>query len=473
MSVSSRSRCVSFGALLLAATWSATFASATAKEVQIGGVPIVLTAPAGYCELKDSESVDRELLEYLSESNRGQNSVLGAYADCSQLNLLRRGETGFLNDFALYMSPTIAEDVMAAPRHLAQLCETMRADGTGSDAELALRVNKRLKDVVEGIKVGELQSLGVVDEDSVGCYSAQVSKYSVEGLGDAPTLLAISASTIVQQKLLNYYLYGPYGDTALPTMLAQHKENVAAVRAANPTVGGMERTTRATEVMEGVLEKGLGGALVGGVLGLGAVMVAGLIGLLKRVSSGGGTSGTHDFKPGDRVGLYPSVGGVLRRYAGTVERVDSRWCYVMLDGSKTVRKFRPDNLMRGEAAEEGEKASAEQEAKPDTGNPQVATYHEAVLSYHQTAVQRADENFAKTWPFDPEWIGLLSVASELDRIHGNAEKMDAISRVVVDVFHEGRPVAYCAAVLQAMHVTNQRELERLTHSGLYVPKGTA
>lgn len=51
------------------------------------------------------------------------------------------------------------------------------------------------------------------------------------------------------------------------------------------------------------------------------------------------------YKPGDRIQLHPSVGGWSKDYFGTVESVDSSWCYVRFDGKKRLEKLRPYNLV--------------------------------------------------------------------------------------------------------------------------------
>jgi hypothetical protein len=65
---------------------------------------------------------------------------------------------------------------------------------------------------------------------------------------------------------------------------------------------------------------------------------------------------------------------------------------------------------------------------------------------------------------------LLSVATDLDKFRGNTEKMDEISGVVTDAFLAGQTVEQCAALLVLKHMANQRELEGMTGSPLWIPR---
>ena len=103
--------------------------------------------------------------------------------------------------------------------------------------------------------------------------------------------------------------------------------------------------------------------------------------------------------------------------------------------------------------------------KPLTAQPSssddASGLSSAGTAYFEAAVAKADEMFAATWPWDPAWIGVISVADQLDRALGGQGKMDAIGEMVVNCFLEKKGVDYCAAGLVALHSANQSELEEL------------
>lgn len=93
----------------------------------------------------------------------------------------------------------------------------------------------------------------------------------------------------------------------------------------------------------------------------------------------------------------------------------------------------------------------------------------AAAIYFEEAVELTDQTFARMWKFDPNWVGLLSVATDLDKARGNSEQMIEIAEVVVEAFREGRTVAECSSILLLKHLANQRALEKLTRSPLWLP----
>lgn len=106
--------------------------------------------------------------------------------------------------------------------------------------------------------------------------------------------------------------------------------------------------------------------------------------------------------------------------------------------------------------------------------PLADTVKEALVKYFEAAVKECNEQFGKTWPFDPDWVDLLGVAHDLDQANGNAERMEQVQDTVMKCFYDGDNVEKCVAHLMILHLTNQRQLER--HIGqagkgkLFLPK---
>ena len=86
---------------------------------------------------------------------------------------------------------------------------------------------------------------------------------------------------------------------------------------------------------------------------------------------------------------------------------------------------------------------------------------DTLKKYAESAIKGADAQFAKTWPHDPAWIGLMGVAEDLDKVHETDERVSEIMDKIVDSFSNGRSVQTCSSLLLLVHLKNQRELEDL------------
>ena len=131
------------------------------------------------------------------------------------------------------MAPLAAINVSLPADTIKQVCAGIRAKG---DEKLARIMRERALDVenaFDGLKIAEIRFIGVVAEDSVVCYMAQVQKLMAGG-GIEKVFVGISATMNIKGKLILYNLYSPYvsSDTVAKT-LERHKRNVSAFFAAN------------------------------------------------------------------------------------------------------------------------------------------------------------------------------------------------------------------------------------------------
>jgi hypothetical protein len=209
----------------LAQSGTASRTSATdVKEVKIGDTSIILVAPSGQCELREDRPDEAEVVNVIRYPMR-LNELLAVYADCRRLADNRSGKKSALGDMADYMVPKEAMNMQMPPDAAKYLCAEM-SKGMGM-TELR-NVQSRVKEVLKGIEVGEPRSLGVVAEDETACYTAMVQKI------EADLTMVLMASLVVRGKLLYYYLSSSYvSDATVQTLLAKHKNNVAAVLRAN------------------------------------------------------------------------------------------------------------------------------------------------------------------------------------------------------------------------------------------------
>jgi len=133
---------------------------------------------------------------------------------------------------AYYLAPKEAMNIQMPPDAVQQLCATLRTGGEEITRGYRGGVS-RMKEVLNGIKVGEPRFLSVVAEDATACYFAMVQKIEND-VGREEAQVVVMANLIARGKLIYYYLSAPYvSNASVTTLLAKHKINVAAVLQAN------------------------------------------------------------------------------------------------------------------------------------------------------------------------------------------------------------------------------------------------
>lgn len=71
---------------------------------------------------------------------------------------------------------------------------------------------KQLQQAMVGLRFGEGRNLGIIDEDEYGLYMAQVQTLTY--LGNNMTIAGVYAVTLVNEKMLSYYLFDVYEEPA-------------------------------------------------------------------------------------------------------------------------------------------------------------------------------------------------------------------------------------------------------------------
>lgn len=206
-----------------------------ARDARIGQATITLTPPGGHCELDRAQPGDAPMLQAV-DTAIGSNKLLAMFADCKQHADWRAGKRGLLEDFSQYQVAAQAIDAPpeAAPvQALKQLCATLRAEGERMMIGLAPDMKTRIEQAVRSAQVNQTRFLGVVAEEPTACYSAMAQRLKAE-TGKDVTIVGLFAATFVKGKSVYYYLYSPYRSAQTVTvLLAKHKQNVAALLAAN------------------------------------------------------------------------------------------------------------------------------------------------------------------------------------------------------------------------------------------------
>src|SRR5690242_8596830 len=190
---------------LLAASAVAAVAFASlptmAKDVRVGGTPLVLTAPPGQCELDASQAADAAMLQALGAAIGG-NTLLAMYADCKQLTDWRSGKRPLLEDFSQYQVLTATIDKPAEPRPaqaLKELCAHLREQGEKMMTDMAPDMKQRVEQAIKKVEVNQMRFLGVVAEDGDACYGAMVQRAKAQ-TGKDVTVVGLSASAFVKGK---------------------------------------------------------------------------------------------------------------------------------------------------------------------------------------------------------------------------------------------------------------------------------
>jgi hypothetical protein len=102
-----------------------------------------------------------------------------------------------------------------------------------------------------------------------------------------------------------------------------------------------------------------------------------------------------------------------------------------------------------------------------TDNPSLSS---SIVAYAEAVIKITDEKFAENWPFDPNWIGLISVATDLDKSNANTEKFDEILQQIRDDFMAGVSARESSLDMVLTHMKNQQELETMMRQSLITKK---
>jgi hypothetical protein len=217
-----------FGGLLLTV--------AVAKEVKVGTATLVLPSPQGYCELDTTQATEARAVS-VTERMLNTNRLLAFSADCEQLTKYRtsKGATP-LDNIAQYQTLVSWEnkELPDAPENVIKwVCNQMRSQGEQVALESTAEIKTRAEQVLANLKVNDMRLLGVVGQEPLACYVALLKNFSTE-IGTEKTQAVVFAATIVNSKMVYYYLYAPYASsTTVTNTLKQLRTNITVLWAAN------------------------------------------------------------------------------------------------------------------------------------------------------------------------------------------------------------------------------------------------
>jgi hypothetical protein len=205
---------------------------------KIGQTSLNLVEPQGYCEPDRSSSGERLFADYITKAMaNAKSTVMQIIASCTALQARRANPSSSIFNYIVYYFPDSVEDTVFNGDRQANRktnCEDLRRqsnDSVKDVPEISERTAREMK--VKG-SVKNIQYLGVLDEDSHGCYAALLSR-NVNGKGDVYVMYVIVVRTVIHGKDLWVGVYSQYGSGAANTgTLKLAKTTAAALDQRNP-----------------------------------------------------------------------------------------------------------------------------------------------------------------------------------------------------------------------------------------------
>lgn len=178
----------------------------------VGSSAYNFAIPAQFCVLSESNSRDLQFINVVKRLLEGANNkLILVTVDCARLKAYREGDNGNITRYAIYYIPTSLEN-SALPGEMQtlrqQLCQDMRKQGDATLSGVKDIVAKAAKDLNANIGINSTKYIGVVDEDSHGCYAALL--IGVKGANGNLLMSSIVTSTVIHSKPLFFAMYNEY-----------------------------------------------------------------------------------------------------------------------------------------------------------------------------------------------------------------------------------------------------------------------
>jgi hypothetical protein len=222
-------RRLGFAALLL----TTAAAGALASPANIGGVPIYLPAPHGFCELTETNASDKRMITVLGGLlEKSGNKLLTMSADCRQLSDWRTGKRQLLDDYAQYQTMIASMD-KSPSETVAQTCNTLRQEGNKILENQLPDIKKRVESTITKIKLNETSFLGVLAEDTDSCYAGLIQKIHTEANTDKTQITAFAVSIVNNRTVFTYRFAVYRNPQTINVVLGNIKADVSALLVAN------------------------------------------------------------------------------------------------------------------------------------------------------------------------------------------------------------------------------------------------
>ncbi len=197
----------------------------------MGGVNFNLATPQGYCVPQGATGGERVFSEYIKKAMENSGStVMRIVADCSELQARRADSGSPIFDYVVYYFPHASEKATLSGDRQANRkteCNDLRSQTDAAIKDVPEISERTAREMKLQTSVKNIQYLGVLDEDSHGCYAALLSR-NVDGKGKVFVVYVIVLRTVIHGKDLWVGVYSQYGDGAANVRTLERAKTLAA-----------------------------------------------------------------------------------------------------------------------------------------------------------------------------------------------------------------------------------------------------
>ncbi len=199
------------GVFILGLAMGASYAAAQGRDVtvSVGERAVVLVVDPDQCELDRNHPSDSRVYDLVERGLAGNNELLMAAADCTQLNAWRSGSRPTLDDFTQVQVGLQFRDQELRGRETEtpkEICTALRQQGDSLLSGPVGAVRDRFNQMSDTVKLNETKFIGVVHEEPGGCYASLVQRVRTEQGADK-LILCVYAHVVVRGRLLYIYRY--------------------------------------------------------------------------------------------------------------------------------------------------------------------------------------------------------------------------------------------------------------------------
>lgn len=197
----------------------------------MGGTSFNLVVPQGYCEPNRSNSGERVFADYIDKAMENSKSrVMRTIARCTELQARRANSSANIFDYIVYYFPQSVENTTLQGNRQANrkdVCDDLRHQTDDAVKDVPDIVEKTAREMRVQTAVKSIQYLGVLDEDSHGCYAALLSR-NADGKGNVYVMYVMVVRTVIHGKDLWAAVYSQYGSGAANSATLQLAKTTAA-----------------------------------------------------------------------------------------------------------------------------------------------------------------------------------------------------------------------------------------------------
>jgi hypothetical protein len=198
---------------------------------KMGETTFNLFVPQGYCEPNRSSSGERVFADYIDKAMENAKSrVMRSIARCAELQARRANSSANIFDYIVYYFPQSMENTTLQGDRQANRkdeCDDLRHQTDDAVKDVPDIVEKTAREMKIKTSVKSIQYLGVLDEDSHGCYAALLSR-NADSKGTVYVMYVIVARTVIHGKDVWTAVYSQYGSGAANTATLQLAKTTTA-----------------------------------------------------------------------------------------------------------------------------------------------------------------------------------------------------------------------------------------------------